>query len=69
MTRTVIDRMARVAPAGAGGRPSVAGLEDLTPREREVLALIARGLSNGEIAAVIYAYESGLARPASAAGG
>jgi DNA-binding NarL/FixJ family response regulator len=93
VTRTVIDRAAGQATydRGASGK-----LEQLTPREREVLELVARGRSNSEIAtalvieestvkthvthvlqklglrdrvqAVIFAYESGLARPGSGAG-
>jgi DNA-binding NarL/FixJ family response regulator len=88
VTRTVIDRMAR-APSHTADADE-RRLEELTPREREVLELIARGLSNGEIArtlviedstvkthvkrilmklrvrdrvhAVIFAYETGIAR-------
>jgi DNA-binding NarL/FixJ family response regulator len=88
VTRRVIERAARQPPPDESAHDR---LGDLTPRECEVLKLIAEGLSNGEIAArlvveestvkthvrrilrklrlrdrvhaVIFAYESGLARP------
>jgi DNA-binding NarL/FixJ family response regulator len=89
VTRRVIDRMARQPLAQI---PARAALEQLTTREREVMELIAHGLSNREISArlvvedatvrshirrilmklhlrdriqiVIYAYETGIIRPA-----
>jgi DNA-binding NarL/FixJ family response regulator len=55
VTRRVINRMAQ-QPTPELADP--AKLQDLTPREREVLELIARGLSNREIAAALVVEES-----------
>jgi DNA-binding NarL/FixJ family response regulator len=55
VTRRVIDRMAQQPLPELAAQ---AKLDDLTPREREVLALIARGLSNREIARELVVEES-----------
>ena len=47
VTRAVIEEFARRVPAGATPDPD--SLAELTPRERDVFALLARGLSNPEI--------------------
>jgi len=54
VTRRVIDRMARQP----GPQPGASNLELLTPREGEVLALLASGLSNAEIGAELIIEES-----------
>ena len=54
VTRRVIDRMATQPPAALSGKR----LERLTPREREVLEAIGRGLSNREIAEAFFIEES-----------
>ncbi|MCP9486278.1 MAG: response regulator transcription factor [Gaiellaceae bacterium MAG52_C11] len=92
VTRRVVDRMAQQPTPELADQTKV---DRLTPREREVLLLIARGLSNREIAGafvveestvrthvkrillklglrdrvqvVIFAYETGVNRPAAAA--
>jgi DNA-binding NarL/FixJ family response regulator len=54
VTRRLIEEFAR-RPAGA--EPDPAALASLTAREREALELMARGLSNAEMAASLYVSE------------
>ncbi|MGC5334314.1 response regulator [Micromonospora sp. DT62] len=61
LTRRVIATFARPGEPGPPGSPRTtpeAALRDLTPREREVLVLVAGGASNAEIAAELHLGEA-----------
>ena len=55
VTRRLIEEFAAAAPAPPTPPP---GLDELTPRELEVFKLVARGLSNAEIAAELVVSET-----------
>jgi DNA-binding NarL/FixJ family response regulator len=54
VTRRLIEQFVRTAPVASSER---ARLDELTEREREVLTLVARGLSNTEIAGALFIAE------------
>jgi DNA-binding NarL/FixJ family response regulator len=55
VTRRLIEEFSR---SGRGARSQPPGLEELTPRELEVFRLMARGMSNAEIAADLIVSET-----------
>jgi len=56
VTRRVVERVVQRAPGAP--RDDDGRLEQLTPRERDVLDLVARGLTNREVAAALVVEES-----------
>ncbi|WP_444964278.1 response regulator [Nocardiopsis sp. M1B1] len=57
-TRRLLDRFVGHLHADDEAPPAPESLDVLTPREREVLAVVARGLSNTEIAALLHVSEA-----------
>ena len=53
VTRRLVDRYTSAGPV-----PDTTALGDLTPREQEVLVLVARGMSNAEIASELFIGET-----------
>jgi DNA-binding NarL/FixJ family response regulator len=58
ITRRLVEKFAAPAPAVRAAAAPAAGLDTLTARETEVFRLLARGLSNAELAAALHLSEA-----------
>jgi DNA-binding NarL/FixJ family response regulator len=58
VTRRLLERFSRQLPSAASEQVDGVALPSLTERERQVLTLVARGLSNAEIAAELVVTET-----------
>ena len=58
VTRRLLNRFARLPATSSQAQSDTAALDGLTPREVDVLRLVARGLSNAEIAAELVLTET-----------
>jgi DNA-binding NarL/FixJ family response regulator len=58
ITRRLVERFATQDETPPAPRPAAGTLDPLTPREREVLALMGRGRSNAELAAALFLSEA-----------
>ena len=57
-TRRLLERFVPLMPSSASGSGAAERLEQLTEREREVLTLVAQGLTNTEIAGTLFLAEA-----------
>lgn len=57
-TRRLLERFVPLLPGAGAATRAATRIEELTEREREVLTLVAQGMTNGEIASSLYLAEA-----------